>query len=133
MIAFVSPFTRYSLWCNSSITKHAIKRLIGTWFFWFGLRLYVPVNNFSVMSGHFPGFNQYYAMKMKCLAQGHNTAPLVSSNPRPCDQKPGTLPTELTVLPVPGSACLWIIDMSYHTLLFLPFFFSHWSSSSSCC
>ena len=25
----------------------------------FGLRLYVPVNNFSVMSGRFPGLNQY--------------------------------------------------------------------------
>ena len=26
----------------------------------FGLRLYVPVNNFSVMSGRFPWLNQYY-------------------------------------------------------------------------
>ena len=26
----------------------------------FGLRLYVPINNFSVMSGHFSGLNQYY-------------------------------------------------------------------------
>ena len=25
----------------------------------FGLRLNIPVNNFSVMSGHFPGLNQY--------------------------------------------------------------------------
>ena len=27
--------------------------------FLFGLRLYVPVNNFSVMSGRFPRLNQY--------------------------------------------------------------------------
>ena len=26
----------------------------------FGLRLYIPVNNFSVMSGCFAGLNQYY-------------------------------------------------------------------------
>ena len=43
-----------------------------------GLRLYVPVNNFSVMSGRFPGLNQDQAMKVKRLAQGHNTAPMVS-------------------------------------------------------
>ena len=39
----------------------------------FGLRLYIPVNNFSVMWGCFPGLNQYIAIKMKCLARGHNT------------------------------------------------------------
>ena len=33
------------------------------------LRLYVLVNNFSVIFGRFPGFNQYSAMGMKCLAQ----------------------------------------------------------------
>ena len=38
------------------------------------LRLYVPVNNFSVSLGRLPGFNHVYsAMGMKCLAQGHNT------------------------------------------------------------
>ena len=34
--------------------------------------MYVPVNIFLVMLGRFPGLNQYYAMKMKCLAQAHN-------------------------------------------------------------
>ena len=29
----------------------------------FGLRLYVPVNNFSVMSGRFPGLKQYNYIK----------------------------------------------------------------------
>ena len=63
----------------------------------FGLRFYVLVNNFSVMSRRSPWLNQYKAMKMKCLAQGHNTPPLVrDSNTRPC-----TLPTELMVLPNP--------------------------------
>ena len=40
------------------------------------LRLNVPVNNFSVMSGRshrFLGINQYFR-GVKCLAQGHNTA-----------------------------------------------------------
>ena len=37
------------------------------------LRLYAPVNNFSVILGRLPGFNQYAAMGMKCLAQGHKT------------------------------------------------------------
>ena len=41
-----------------------------------GLGLYVPVNDFPVMSGRFPGLNQYKAMKMKCLVQVHNTTPL---------------------------------------------------------
>ena len=39
------------------------------------LRLYVPVNIFSVILGRLHGFNQYLAMGMKCLVQGHNTAP----------------------------------------------------------
>ena len=46
-----------------------------------GLRLYVPVNNFSVMLGRFPGLNQFMAMRMKCLAQGHNTSLLVRFEP----------------------------------------------------
>ena len=48
-----------------------------------GFRLYVPVNNFSVMSKYIPGLNQYEAMKMKCLVQGHNTvtAPLMRFEP----------------------------------------------------
>ena len=39
---------------------------------------------------------------MKCLTQGHNTAPPVRFEPaaRPCDQESDTLPTELTVLPM---------------------------------
>ena len=38
-------------------------------------------------------------MKMKCLAQGHKTAPRRDSHPRPCDQESCTSPTELPVLP----------------------------------
>ena len=45
------------------------------------LRLYVAVNNFSVILGQLPGFNQYLAMGMKCLAQGHNTALRVRIEP----------------------------------------------------
>ena len=45
------------------------------------LRLYVPVNNFSVILGRLPGFNQYNAMGMKCLAQGHNTVPQARIKP----------------------------------------------------
>ena len=42
----------------------------------FVLRLTVPVNNFSVLSGRsqrLPGYYQYF-QGVKCLAQGHNTA-----------------------------------------------------------
>ena len=39
----------------------------------FVLRLNVPVNNFSVMSGRSQVINQYFR-GVKCLAQGHNTA-----------------------------------------------------------
>ena len=35
----------------------------------------MQVNNFSVMSGRFPGLKQY--MTRKCLAQGHTAASLV--------------------------------------------------------
>ena len=60
-----------------------------------GLWLYVQVKKKFNHVGTFPWLNQYLAMKMKCLAQGHNTAPLVrSSNPRPCNQGSDTLPTE---------------------------------------
>ena len=31
----------------------------------FDLKLYTPVNNFSVMSRHFPGLNQYYSNEDK--------------------------------------------------------------------
>ena len=37
-----------------------------------GLRLYIPVDSFSVMSGSFSGLNKYY---------GHNTGPLVRFGP----------------------------------------------------
>ena len=39
------------------------------------LRVYVQVNNFSIILGRLPGFNQYSTMGMKCHAQGHSTAP----------------------------------------------------------
>ena len=42
----------------------------------FSLVLYVPVNNFSVTSGHFPRLNQD-----KVSAQGHNMVPLVKLKP----------------------------------------------------
>ena len=38
-------------------------------------------------------------MGMKCLAQGHNTAPRVRINPPPCDQESDALLTELLVVP----------------------------------
>ena len=50
----------------------------------FILRLNVPVNNFSVMSGwsqRFLGINQY-CREFMCLAQGHNTVPHVGIKPR---------------------------------------------------
>ena len=45
------------------------------------LRLNVLVNNCSVILGRFPGFNQYEAIGMKCLAHGHNIAPEVRIEP----------------------------------------------------
>ena len=56
-------------------------------FLLFGVRLYVPVNNFSVMLGRFPWLNQYLAIKTKCLAQGHNTVPLVRFEPATLQSK----------------------------------------------
>ena len=44
---------------------------------------YVPVNNFSVMSGHYPVFLGLTSTKQRIkfgLAQGFNTVPLVSLN-----------------------------------------------------
>ena len=45
------------------------------------LRLYLPVNNFSVILGRLPGCNHYLkqikAIGMKCLAQGHNAPQLM--------------------------------------------------------
>ena len=43
----------------------------------FVLRLDVPVNNFSVMSGR----SQLYCRELMCLAQGHNTVTLVGIEP----------------------------------------------------
>ena len=47
-----------------------IIKKIFSWFdvFVYLLRLYVPVNNFSVILGRLPGFNLYQAMGMKCFA-----------------------------------------------------------------
>ena len=39
--------------------------------------LYIPVNNVSVMSGLFPGLNQFYAVRIKF----HNTLLLVRLEP----------------------------------------------------
>ena len=66
----------------------------------FGLRLNVPVNNFSVMLGWFPGFwfNQYKAMGIKCLAQGHNTPQRLRFEPVTLRSESDALPTELSVL-----------------------------------
>ena len=49
----------------------------------FVLMLYIQVNNFSVMLGHFPVFLGYTNTKqrIKYLAQGHNTVPPVSLEP----------------------------------------------------
>ena len=43
----------------------------------FELVLYIPVNIFSVMLGLFLGLTNT-KQRLKCLAQGHNTVPLVS-------------------------------------------------------
>ena len=43
------------------------------------LMLYISVNNFSIMSGHFPVFlgGTSAKQRIKCLDQGHNIVPLV--------------------------------------------------------
>ena len=65
-----------------------------------GLRLYVPVNNFSVMLGRFPGVNQYKAMKMECLAQECNTTPRVRFEPT-------TLPSRVHYTTVEEIRCVF--------------------------
>ena len=49
-------------------------------FFVHVLILYVPVNNFSVMSGWVFLDCRSSKQRIICLAQGHNAVPLVSSN-----------------------------------------------------
>ena len=44
---------------NWNNIKFAIKTTISFYSCLFGLRVYVPVDNFSVMSGRFPELNQY--------------------------------------------------------------------------
>ena len=47
----------------------------------FGLILYSPVNNFSIMPGRvFLGLTST-KQRIKCLAQGHNTVPPVRHKP----------------------------------------------------
>ena len=41
------------------------------------LKIYILVNIFSVMLGHFTGLKQ----RIKCLSQGHNTVPPVWLEP----------------------------------------------------
>ena len=48
----------------------------------FLLRLYVPVNIFSVMSGRSQRFLGLTSKELMCLAQGHNTVALVGIEPR---------------------------------------------------
>ena len=48
----------------------------------FVLRLNVPVNNFSVMSGRSQRFLGLTSRELMCLAQGHNTVPLVGIEPK---------------------------------------------------
>ena len=59
------------------------------------VKAYVQINNFSVMLGHFPGLNQYWAMKMRLSC---SRKPLCArwwdSNLRICDLESSTLPTE---------------------------------------
>ena len=47
---------------------------VGLYGFFFCFWLYITVNKFSVILVRFPGFNPYYAIGIKCLPQGHNTA-----------------------------------------------------------
>ena len=61
--------------CKSSLTY---TKNVPILFSLFELMLYISVNNFSIMLGCFPGLKQYKAVKIKCLAQGHNTMPQVS-------------------------------------------------------
>ena len=64
------------------------------WSFLLVLMLYILVNNFSVMSGHFPVFMGLTSIKLriKSIAQGHNTLPPVSLEPVTLDPKSNTLP-----------------------------------------
>ena len=68
------------------------------------LRLNVPVNNFSVMSGRSHRFlgNQYFR-GVKCLAQGHNTA-AVGFEPRTSRSGVRHSTTEPPRSPIPAMA-----------------------------
>ena len=80
--------------CNTYKIKHFINivfSLCNILFCLFVLRINVPVNKFSVMSGRshrFLGFNQCSG-ELICLAQGHR---LWGSNPGPLDSQSDTLP-----------------------------------------
>ena len=62
------------------LLEQPLIRLSEVFLFFFILRLNVPVNNFSVLSGRshrFLGFRE-----LMCLAQGHNTVTLEGIKPR---------------------------------------------------
>ena len=66
---------------TSTTTKYtAFDLLSALWACLFVLMLYVPVNIFSVTSGHFPVFLGWTSttQRMKSLGQGHNTVTPVS-------------------------------------------------------
>ena len=72
----------------------------------FGLRLYIPVNNFSVMS-HVRTFSWVEPVlgntdELSCSRIQHRV-PGEIRNPQPCNQESGTLPTELMLLPIFGT------------------------------
>ena len=77
----------------------SVYRTIGPLVCLFRLRLSIPINSFTVILGWLPGFNQYYAMGMKCVAHGHNTVSWMRIEPTTFDQGSEALPTELSVLP----------------------------------
>ena len=58
----------------------------------FAFILYVPVNNYSVMSGRILLSLTSSNQRMRCLAQGHNTVPPPVRFKQPLDLESSTLP-----------------------------------------
>ena len=69
------------------------------WTFLFGLRLYVPVNNFQSRLDAFLSCTSTKQYRWSVLLKDTTQRPWLDSNPRPCDQDFSTLLTELAVPP----------------------------------
>ena len=86
----------------------------------FGLRLYIPVNNFQSCRDVFRGWTSTKQWRWSVLLKDTTPRPWWDSNLRPCDQESGTLPSQrcshtLNWGLLPPGAAVWL-DPALHKL-----------------